>query len=171
MEWLPAGAHRSTPRILRRDDGEELSDSLGAGESVGQRQIAMDRVMVSTAVARAGDVAGRGELVDDPMRRSLGDSDAVGDLAQAYAGVFRDAQQHLGVVREKRPRWSLVRHYSRITFLELNFSIVILEPEQEGSDAPLQVRCVQDSPSGLGKPDRAGDRSLLRVRFPHGARD
>jgi hypothetical protein len=107
--------------MRRTEDGKELSDSLGAGESVGEPQIAMDRVMVSTAVARAGDVAGRNELVDDPVRGSLSDPDAVADLAQANAGIVRDAQQHLGVVRKKRPRWGVLRDFPRIQFLELTF--------------------------------------------------
>jgi hypothetical protein len=67
--------------------------------------------VVAAAVAPARDVAGGGELDDDPVRGAFCDPDRLADLAQADAWVVRDAEQHLGMVGEKRPcRGSISRH-------------------------------------------------------------
>jgi hypothetical protein len=86
-----------------REDGQEVADLLLAGERVGEGQVGLDRVVVAAAVALARDVVGGGELGDDAVRGAFGDPDRLADLAQADAGVVRDAEQHLGVVGEKRP--------------------------------------------------------------------
>jgi hypothetical protein len=65
--------------------------------------VGLDRVVVAAAVAPARDVAGGDQLGDDPVCSAFGDPDRLADLAQAHAGVMRDAEQHLGVVGEKRP--------------------------------------------------------------------
>jgi hypothetical protein len=65
--------------------------------------VGLDRVLVAAAVALAGDVAGGGELADDAVGGAFGDPDRLADVAQADARVVGDAEQHLGVVGQKRP--------------------------------------------------------------------
>jgi len=110
------GSRRRVSVSLRSgEDCEEVADLLLAGERIGQRQVGLDGVVVAAPVAPARDVAGVGELDDDPVRGAFGDPDRLADLPQADARVMRDAQQYLGVVGEKRPagRWSAT-HDSRL---------------------------------------------------------
>jgi hypothetical protein len=96
---------------LSGEDGQKVPDLLLAGERVGEGQVGLDRVVVAAAVAGTRDVAGGGELDHDPVRGAFCDPDRLADLAQADARVMRDAEQHLGVVGEKRPcRGSVSRH-------------------------------------------------------------
>lgn len=82
---------------------QQVADPLLAGESVWNREVGLDRVVIATPDAPAGKVADVGELGDDPVGGALGDSDRIADLAQADAWVARDAQQHLGMVGEEGP--------------------------------------------------------------------
>ncbi len=73
--------------LLSGEEGEEVVDLLLAGERVGEGQVGLDRVVVAAAVASTGDIAGGGELGDDPGRGAFGDPDRLADFAQADAGV------------------------------------------------------------------------------------
>jgi hypothetical protein len=73
--------------------------------------VGLDRVVIAATVAPARDVAGGCQLGHDPVSGPFGDPDRVADLAQADARVMRDAEQHLGVVGQKRPAWRFrLRH-------------------------------------------------------------
>ena len=84
----------------------QLADILLAGVRVGKRNVSVDLVLVAATVSLAGDVAGGGQLSDDAMGGPFGDPDLVADLAQANAGIVGDADQHPGVVGQKRPTGS-----------------------------------------------------------------
>jgi hypothetical protein len=70
-------------------------------EGMSQWQLGLHPVDVSPTNALASDVAVLDELGDDPVGASLRHPDGLGDVAQANAGVVRDAQQDLSVVREE----------------------------------------------------------------------
>lgn len=65
----------------------------------------MDQICVAPAGAITGDVAGVGELGDDPVGGSFGDPDALADVAQADPGLIGYADEDLGVVGQKSPMW------------------------------------------------------------------
>src|SRR5215210_768650 len=134
-------------------DGQEVADPLLAGKRVGEGQVGLDRVAVAATGASARDVAGDGQLVHDPVRGTFGDSDRLTDLAKADARVLRDAEQHPGVVGEKRPAWRpSLSHVDRLAFLD-SFVMYPWHLWKAGTNAPLQMRGLQDAPL---QRDRAG---------------
>ena len=66
-----------------------------------QRQLGIHLVDVSPTISLANDVAVLDQLGDDPMGAPLCDSHGLSDIAETNAGVVRDAQQDLSVVREE----------------------------------------------------------------------
>ena len=54
-------------------------------------------------MALAQDVALLDQLGEDFVGASLSDADRSGNIAQADAGILRDAKQDVGVVREEVP--------------------------------------------------------------------
>jgi len=68
---------------------------------------------LATADALTGDVAGISQFADDAMSRTFGDPDRVADVSQADGRVTRDAEQHLRVVGQERPRWRSVLQHRR----------------------------------------------------------
>src|SRR5215210_1518600 len=119
-----------------------------------------DRVAVAAAAARARDVAGGVELVHDPVGGSLGDADHLPDFAQANTWVLSDAEQHLGVVREKRPAGSAALwHYSRLAFLDSNVMYLIVARGKR-----LRCPTTNAKPAGRTQSDGSGQRLKLRRR-------
>lgn len=105
-------------------DRQEVADLPLAGERVREGQMGMDGVAVAAPAARARDVSRGGELGDDAVRSTFGDPNPLADLAQADAWVFRDAEERLRVVREKRP-WgpAVVSHANKNTVSRLRSDV------------------------------------------------
>jgi hypothetical protein len=73
----------------------------------------------TAAVACTRDIAGGREPDDDSVHGTFGDPNAIADLAQADTRILGNAQQHPGVVGQKRPRWGYASgHVNRISFLD-----------------------------------------------------
>ena len=70
---------------------------------VAHSHIPIECIAVSSAFTFPGDVSSLDEIGDDSLRRPLSDTDRVGDIANPYAGVALDTEEHLGVVREEVP--------------------------------------------------------------------
>src|SRR2546423_14616416 len=83
---------------------EELADLPLAGKRIGDGKVGLDGVPAAAAVALARDVVGGGEVADDAVGGAFGYPDRLAELAQTDAGILGDAQQHQGVVGQKRPR-------------------------------------------------------------------
>jgi hypothetical protein len=104
---------------MSRQDVEQVAHPLPAGERVGDGEVGLDRVVVATSRSLPGDLAGAGDLTDDAVRGAFGDPDRFADVAQPGARILRDAQEHSGVVGEKRPGGHTVpRHKARLAFLD-----------------------------------------------------
>jgi hypothetical protein len=97
-------------------DLEQIPDVLLARDRVREWELSVDGVVVAAAVSPARDVAGVGEVGDDPMRGPFRDPDALADVAKTDAGVSGDAHQHLGVVGQKRPARSRVLGHASYHF-------------------------------------------------------
>ena len=82
---------------------EHLADRSFADRRFGQRQMLLNDVTIAPAFALFQHVAGAGQVVDDRVRAPLGNGELICDIAQADAGVVRDAQQRAPVVRQKSP--------------------------------------------------------------------
>lgn len=70
---------------------EYLADGPLARDGLAQRQVPLDLIAVATTVLLLDDVARFSQLCDDSEGAALGDIQRGGDLAQAHAGVVRDA--------------------------------------------------------------------------------
>ena len=92
------------------EDAEDLADVVAALERVAQRQIGVEAVAVAAPLPRALEVPGFDEVGDDALSGALGDPHTLSDVAMADTRVARNAEQHMGVVGQKRP----VRHSERI---------------------------------------------------------
>jgi hypothetical protein len=98
---LPSGR---TPPILPEKHFEQIANPALLclrREGVMQRKLGIHLVDVSPATSLANDVAVLDQLGDDPMGASLRDPHRLGDITQANAGVVRDAEQDLSVVRQE----------------------------------------------------------------------
>jgi hypothetical protein len=65
--------------------------------------VAVDDVTIPPAYALAFDEPGLDKVGHDPLSRSLGDSDLVGDVPEPGVWIASDAEQNLRVVRQKPP--------------------------------------------------------------------
>jgi hypothetical protein len=95
------------------EDPQEVAHLLATGEWVREVEVRLDRVVAAAAAALAYEVARGRQLADDAVDGSFCDPDAVADLAQADGRIARDARQHLGVIRQERPRWTLALGHKR----------------------------------------------------------
>jgi hypothetical protein len=97
-------------------EGSENVDDLVAGvEWVAERLVEADFVDIVAAAFGELDVAGLDEVVDDAVSGAFADADLSGDLGQANFGILGDADQNVGVVGQKRPRWHLGRLFGEST--------------------------------------------------------
>jgi len=78
----------------RRD--RHLADDLTDNGSV-----AVDDVFIVPANALARDVAGVVQVSDQPLGRSLGDANRLGDLARGAGRITRDVEQYSRLIRQK----------------------------------------------------------------------
>ena len=85
------------------EDFEQLADVLFACDRGADREVSVDRVLVAAAVSLACDVAGCRQLGHDAVRGPLCDPDPIADLSQPDTRILGDADQHEGVVGQKRP--------------------------------------------------------------------
>ena len=72
---------------------------------VAQGQIPVDLVVCSPALAPTRNDAGLFELAQDPLNRSLGNTDGLGNLADADVRVASDTEQYVAVITQESPRW------------------------------------------------------------------
>ncbi len=105
---LRCHGYRSVPQpataVFAVDRIDDLLDRMTVLERMAEGSVTDDRVAVAAPDPLSGDVAVFLELVEDPLDRALGDADQIADVALAEFGVAADRDQHVGVVREERPR-------------------------------------------------------------------
>jgi len=70
---------------------------------VAHRGVPIDRVAVPPAHALDHHKVRLDEIGDDPLGRALGDAHHLGDVSRPDIRVSRDAEKHLGVVRQEPP--------------------------------------------------------------------
>jgi hypothetical protein len=104
---------------LLAEHTEDLTDSVLALERMSQRKVGVKLIAVSSPVAVAVKIAGVNEVGDDPLGGALGDPDACGDVTKPNAGVTGNADQHVGVVGEKRP----VSHHAPVYDMRRSFRV------------------------------------------------
>ena len=63
-----------------------------------------DVVAVPTPFAMPREAASLFEVVHDALHRSLGDTHLVGQITETEVGIAGQADEHMAVVREERPR-------------------------------------------------------------------
>ena len=68
-----------------------------------ERKIRIDYVAVACANPMALDVPGVFQVVDDAVRRTLGDADTLGNVAQSHLRIACQAEKHMRVVGEEGP--------------------------------------------------------------------
>jgi hypothetical protein len=90
-------------RAAPLQERQQIADARLAREGIGDRRIGLNRVPIASSHPRATDVARVSQLGHDAVGSALGDPHRIPDLAQAYAGVIGNAQQHSSVVREEGP--------------------------------------------------------------------
>lgn len=86
-----------------RDRVEQLADLVLLLERVPQRELGIQDVVVSPAMALAGEVTGLHELRDDSLRGPLGDAHGRRDVADPRVRISRDLDEDVRVIREERP--------------------------------------------------------------------
>ena len=74
-------------------------------ERVPQRPVEANLVHVVASAPRAQHVTGIDEILNDAVHSAFANADEAGDLGQAYLMVLGDADHHVRVVGQKRPRW------------------------------------------------------------------
>jgi thiamine pyrophosphate-dependent acetolactate synthase large subunit-like protein len=72
-------------------------------QRVAERSVEMDLVLVVATDLVDREVPRVGQLVDDAKNGSFLDADEVGNVADSHIGLTGDADQNMGVVREKGP--------------------------------------------------------------------
>lgn len=82
---------------------QNFADVVFSVHRMPERHLRVHGVPVASPVPRPGQVVAVLELGDDALRRPLSDTDYVGDFPKSGVGIFRHAQEHMGVVGEKRP--------------------------------------------------------------------
>lgn len=91
-------------RFSCSEGAKDVGDSVSGFEGVSQRLVKADLIDVVAAVAGAQDVAGVDEVLHDAVHGTFANADESGDFGQADFAVLGDADQYVGVVRQKRPR-------------------------------------------------------------------
>lgn len=81
----------------------DLSDFMVSHQRVPQPHVGVNLVEVPASDLGCADVALIDEIGDDAMSRSFRDTGTLGDVAQPRLGVGRDAEKHVGMVRQERP--------------------------------------------------------------------
>jgi len=99
---LGGGGVGACPLVDAADGGGEAFPGAEQVVEV-SGQVGLDLVAVAAAVHVLDDVPGLGALGDDAVGGALGDARAGRDVAQPYARVVGDAQQHPGVVGQEAP--------------------------------------------------------------------
>ena len=78
---------------------------------IGKRDSGLDCVLIAPAIALSRYVAGGGELGNDPMGGTFGDSDLLADLPQQHTRVVGDTHEHPSVIGQEFPAGKgLLRH-------------------------------------------------------------
>jgi hypothetical protein len=98
-----AGRRRGFTGALAEHERDQGGDLLVAPDRMTERQVVVDLVAVPPALPEPLDVARLFEIGHDPLHRTLGDADEIGDVAHAHLRLPGDAEEHVGVVGEERP--------------------------------------------------------------------
>jgi len=88
---------------VEREQGEELTDVVARLRGVTHLDTAIDHVATPPPHSLPLQKSGLDEVGDDPLNGTLRDPDHLRDVTQPHVGVTRDAEQHLGVVRDEPP--------------------------------------------------------------------
>jgi hypothetical protein len=73
-------------------------------DGVSERKVRVDLVAVPPPDPVAGDISGIDEISDDALRGSFRDANPLGQVASSDLGVLGDADEHMRVVAQERPR-------------------------------------------------------------------
>jgi hypothetical protein len=112
--WRPEAECRTTgarfylSRLLRiggkTQQLEQAADLVAfLGGVPEHRRLVVDDIAVAPSLSFALEIAGLDKVGQDSLRRADGDSDGVGDIADAHLRVVGDAEQYLRVVRHELP--------------------------------------------------------------------
>jgi hypothetical protein len=82
---------------------KDLTDGPLPADRITQGKVRLDVVPVAAAIFLFHDVPCPGEVVNDAVRRALGDIKRRGQIPEAGVGVVRDVQQGPGVVGQEAP--------------------------------------------------------------------
>lgn len=82
---------------------QNVFEEAVAFERMFENRGAMERVLITAAVFGARKVTRLLQIGDDPLHCPLGDADVGSDIAQTNVFVAGDAEQHVGMVAQKRP--------------------------------------------------------------------
>ena len=94
----------ASARIIQAQDVEQLADFMIALRGVSHGRTEIERVVIPPSLPLAGHVASHDEVRDDPLRRALGYSHGLCDVAQPRARVALETEEHLRMARDKPPR-------------------------------------------------------------------
>ena len=92
----------SAPNLLEKGLDDDL-DVVTCFKWVTQGSIEVDFVGVLSTIFDDRDVAVGRKFVHDAVDCTFANADKFGDFAKSNLGVFGNADQNMGVVREKRP--------------------------------------------------------------------
>jgi hypothetical protein len=90
-------------RFFELQEIEQSADVIPELSGMPHRTVALDQIVVPPTNAGALEKTSLGKVGHDALNGTLCDPDVLGDVAKADVGILSDAQQDLGVVREKGP--------------------------------------------------------------------
>lgn len=82
---------------------EDLSHSVLGFQRMPEGEVGMDLVVATATEPVLREVAGFHQIADDAVGGAFGDSDALGDVAQARVGLPGDTEQDVSVVGKELP--------------------------------------------------------------------
>ena len=100
---------RNLARRRADQDLKQLAHLQLLGEWVGQRELGLHLVAISSALSLAHHVPLVDQLGQDSVGGAFGDADGSGDVAQADTGVTSHADQDMRVIGQKVPVRSRLR--------------------------------------------------------------
>lgn len=82
---------------------QQITDGVGGFDGMSQRQLIVHRVVISASILDDGEKTALGELGNNALHRPFGDAYRLRQVAYPQIRGARQADQHMGVVREEGP--------------------------------------------------------------------